>query len=92
MNYEGTLNVLNACKRLGIKKIVMSSSPSTRFPYPDPNVEGLTEDQLKTKNGGDFARVFLQPYAETKALGEALIREACGSKQVLTCRRPTKRL
>jgi nucleoside-diphosphate-sugar epimerase len=92
VNYEGTLNVLNACKRLGIKKIVMSSSPSTRFPYPDPNVEGLTEDQLKAKNGGDFARVFLQPYAETKALGEALIREACGSKQVLTCRRPTKRL
>jgi nucleoside-diphosphate-sugar epimerase len=38
VNYEGTVNVLEACKALGIKKIVMSSSPSTRFPYPDPNI------------------------------------------------------
>lgn len=49
VNYEGTLNVLNACKKHGIKKLVMSSSPSTRFPYPDPNVEGLTEEELFTK-------------------------------------------
>lgn len=80
VNYEGTVNVLNACKFHGIKKIVMSSSPSTRFPYPDPNIEGLTEDQLHDKNKGDFAPVFLQPYAETKAMGERLIREACGSE------------
>ena len=38
VNYGGTVNVINACKALGIKRIVMSSSPSTRFPYPDPNV------------------------------------------------------
>lgn len=81
VNYEGTVNVLNACKALDIKKIVMSSSPSTRFPYPDPNVEGLTEDDLIKKNGGDYAPKFLQPYAETKALGEAVVRKACGSKK-----------
>lgn len=81
VNYEGTLNVLQACRESGIKKLVMSSSPSTRFPYPDPNVEGLTEDQLFEKNGGDFAPVFLQPYAETKALGEKAARDACGSKE-----------
>jgi nucleoside-diphosphate-sugar epimerase len=81
VNYEGTLNVLNACKQLGIRKIVMSSSPSTRFPYPDPNVRGLTEDQLFKKNGGHFTPVFLQPYAETKALGERAILDACGSKE-----------
>lgn len=80
VNYEGSLHILNACKKLGIKKIVMSSSPSTRFPYPDPNVLNLTEDQLKEKNGGDYAKVFLQPYAETKAKGEEVIRKACGSK------------
>lgn len=80
VNYEGTLNVLAAVKALDIKKIVMSSSPSTRFPYPDPNVEGLTEADLFVKNGGDFTPVFLQPYAETKALGEAAVRKACGSK------------
>lgn len=80
VNYEGTLNVLNACKTHGIKRIVMSSSPSTRFPYPDPNINGLTEDQLYQINKGDFAPVFLQPYAETKAMGEKLIRDACGTK------------
>lgn len=79
VNYEGTLNVLNACKALGILKLVMSSSPSTRFPYPDPNIRGLTEQQLNHQNGGDYAPVFLQPYAETKALGEKAVREACGT-------------
>ena len=46
VNYEGTVNVVEACKRLGITRIVMSSSPSTRFPYPDPDVSNLTEDEL----------------------------------------------
>lgn len=63
VNYEGSLNVLNACNTLGIRKIVMSSSPSTRFPYPDPSVVGYSEDDLYRINGGDFAPVFLQPYA-----------------------------
>ena len=80
VNYDGTINVLNACKALGIKKIVMSSSPSTRFPYPDPNVNGFTEEQLVEINGGEYAKVFLQPYAETKALGEKAVRDACGTK------------
>ena len=79
VNYEGTLNVLNACKKCNIKRIVMSSSPSTRFPYPDPNIEGLTEDELSVLNKGDYAPVFLQPYAETKAKGEKVVREACGT-------------
>lgn len=80
VNYEGTLNILDACKKLGIKRLVMSSSPSTRFPYPDPNVSNLTEDELFQKNGGDYAPQFLQPYAETKALGEKAVLDACGNK------------
>lgn len=81
VNYDGSQNVLNACKLHDVKKIVMSSSPSTRFPYPDPNIDGLTEDDLVRVNGGDYAPVFLQPYAKTKAMGEKLIRDACGSKE-----------
>ena len=81
VNYDGSVNILNGCKAHGVKKIVFSSSPSTRFPYPDPNVDMLTEEQLKEKNQGDYAPVFLQPYAETKAQGEKIIREACGSKE-----------
>lgn len=81
VNYNGTLNILNACKKLNIKRIVMSSSPSTRFPYPDPNIDGLTEKDLFMKNKGDYAPKFLQPYAETKALGEKIILDSCGSKK-----------
>jgi nucleoside-diphosphate-sugar epimerase len=81
VNYEGTLNVLIACKKLGIKKLVMSSSPSTRFPCPDPNVNNLTEDMLFAKNGGDYAPYFLQPYAETKALGEKAVLDAGGNRE-----------
>jgi nucleoside-diphosphate-sugar epimerase len=80
VNFDGSANVLNACKAHNIKRIVMSSSPSTRFPYPDPNVRNKTEAELQVINKGDFAPVFLQPYAETKALGEKLVRDACGSK------------
>jgi nucleoside-diphosphate-sugar epimerase len=81
VNYEGSLNVLNACKAQNVKRIVFSSSPSTRFPYPDPDINGLTEEELFVKNKGDFAPVFLQPYAATKAQGEKVIREACGTKE-----------
>jgi len=118
VNYEGTVNVVEACKRLGITRIVMSSSPSTRFPYPNPDVSNLTEEELAEVthqhhyitstpsrtltvtltpalpytlcafpfhlrckvNGGDFTPVFLQPYAETKAMGEKYCRDACGTK------------
>jgi nucleoside-diphosphate-sugar epimerase len=80
VNYEGSLNILKACREQGVKRIVMSSSPSTRFPYPDPNVNGYTEDQLREINGGEYAPVFLQPYAETKAMGEKAIRDACGTE------------
>lgn len=44
VNYLGTLNVIEACKAAGVKKIVMSSSPSTRFLGSD--VDGLTEEQM----------------------------------------------
>jgi nucleoside-diphosphate-sugar epimerase len=81
VNYIGTLNIIEACKIHDVKRIVISSSPSTRFPYPDPNVNGLTEEQLKIQNKGDFAPVFLQPYAETKALGEKAVTDCCGRKE-----------
>lgn len=81
VNYEGTLNILSACKKFDIKRLVMSSSPSTRFPYPDPNVVGYTEYDLFVKNGGQYAPKFLQPYAETKALGEKAVLDVCGTKE-----------
>ena len=71
VNYEGTLNVINACKANGVRKCVMSSSPSTRFDGSD--VDGLTEDQMPSLPQSSY----LQTYAETKAMGEIAMREAC---------------
>ncbi|CAM9163130.1 unnamed protein product [Discosporangium mesarthrocarpum] len=68
VNYMGTLNVLGACKRFGVAKLIMSSSPSTRFDGKD--IDGLREDQLKTP------KKFLQMYAESKAMGEKAVLEA----------------
>jgi len=45
VNYEGTKNVVELCRKRGIPKIVFSSSPSTRFDGGD--VRGLREDQLR---------------------------------------------
>ena len=61
VNYQGTLNVIRACRAAGVRKIVMSSSPSTRFDGAD--VDGLTEAQMPSLPQARY----LQTYAETKA-------------------------
>ncbi|KAL1507043.1 hypothetical protein AB1Y20_007905 [Prymnesium parvum] len=71
VNHEGTLNVIKACKKAGVKKVVMSSSPSTRFDGSD--VDGLTEDAMPKLPQPRY----LQTYAETKALGEKAMTDAC---------------
>jgi nucleoside-diphosphate-sugar epimerase len=71
VNYHGTLNVIEACKKNGVPKLVMSSSPSTRFTGED--VDGLTEDLLPPLP----LKEYMQDYAATKAQGEMACREAC---------------
>lgn len=80
VNYNGSVNMLAACKAHGIKKLVLSSSPSTRFPHPDPNVNGLSEADLFHVNKKDYPDHFQQQYASSKALGEKAILDACGNK------------
>jgi nucleoside-diphosphate-sugar epimerase len=80
VNYGGSLNVLEACRAHGIRKLVMSSSPSTRFPYPDPNVRGKREDELEADNGGTYSPQFHATYAKTKAMGEQAVLEACSDE------------
>ena len=71
VNYQGTINVLEACRQNKVPRLVMSSSPSTRFDGSD--VDGLTEEDMPKL---PLPR-YLQIYAETKALGEMAVREAC---------------
>jgi len=57
-----------------VPKCVMSSSPSTRF--DGSNIVGLTEDQLPPLPQKEY----LAEYAETKALGELAMRDACSDE------------
>ena len=82
VNFGGTLNVIAACKKFGVKKLVMSSSPSTRFVgslWSRPCVDGLTEDEMPSLP----LQSYLQPYAATKAMGEMAVTAAC-SDELLT--------
>ena len=76
VNYDGTVNVIDACKSLGIRKIVMSSSPSTRFHGGDIN--GAKESELT------YPKRFLQAYAESKAKGEEACMAACDGETLFT--------
>jgi len=71
VNVQGTQHVLDACKRWGVPKLVMSSSPSTRFDGSD--VDGLLETELPSIPQAKY----LQEYAKTKADGELLVTRAC---------------
>ncbi|CAN0200960.1 unnamed protein product [Ectocarpus sp. 6 AP-2014] len=75
VNYQGSLNVLGACRKHGVGKLIMSSSPSTRFDGSD--IDGLKEDEL------EYPKKFLQLYAESKAKGEVAVLGAC-SDSLLT--------
>mmetsp|Transcript_16879 Transcript_16879/g.38126 ORF Transcript_16879/g.38126 Transcript_16879/m.38126 type:complete len:406 (-) Transcript_16879:79-1296(-) len=71
VNFGGTRHVVKACRDLGVPKIVMSSSPSTRFDGSD--IEGLSETDMPALP----MKKYLQEYAATKAAGEKLLTDAC---------------
>ncbi|RHY22636.1 hypothetical protein DYB32_009448 [Aphanomyces invadans] len=70
VNYEGTLNVIDACKAHNVTKLVLSSSPSTRFDGSD--VDGLTEDEMPQLPLPHY----MQEYAETKAMADMAVLAA----------------
>ena len=69
--YVGYLQeVIKACKEAGVRKLVASTSPSTRFDGND--IDGACEaDLLKIPQASYQAM-----YAESKALGEIAVRKA----------------
>lgn len=78
VNYNGTVNVVDACRALGVRKIVMSSSPSTRF--DGSSFTRIVGEELPIRPPGEF----LAPYAETKAMGEVHCLKACDGDRLLT--------
>ncbi|KAL3924626.1 MAG: hypothetical protein SGARI_005998, partial [Bacillariaceae sp.] len=76
VNYEGTLRIIDGCKKYKVPKLVYSSSPSTRFTGGD--VRNLTEDDMPIPDH------FVALYAETKAAGEKAVNKACDNETFLT--------
>jgi nucleoside-diphosphate-sugar epimerase len=76
VNYDGTLRIIEGCKKYNVPKLVYSSSPSTRFTGGD--VENLTEDDMPIPDQ------FVALYAETKARGEEAVHKACDNETLLT--------
>ena len=66
-NITGTENVLSACHRNGIKKLVFTSSPSVT--HSDGDIEGGTETL-------PYPDTYNSPYPKTKALSEQLVMAA----------------
>lgn len=70
INYHGTLNVIKACRQLGIKKIVCAGTPSTRM--DGSSIRNQKEVDLPIPKKGKFTAL----YAETKHHAELAIAEA----------------
>ena len=68
-NVMGTQNVLEACRRHGIGKLVYTSTPSVTHRATHP-VEGGTADDVP------YGENFQAPYAETKAIAEKAVLAA----------------
>jgi nucleoside-diphosphate-sugar epimerase len=78
VNFQGTVNIVDACKKYHIPRLVFSSSPGTRF--TGENIRGLREDQLPALP----LKKTLSLYGETKARGEMYALKAC-SDTLLVC-------
>jgi nucleoside-diphosphate-sugar epimerase len=78
-NVVGTENVLRACRELGIKRLVYTSSPSVTFHGGDQ--EGIDEST-------PYPATFLAPYPATKAQAEQAVLAANGPDLATVALRP----
>lgn len=78
-NVDGTRNVLEACRRHSIPRLVHTSTPSVVFDGSD--MEGVDESV-------PYARRFEAAYPETKAEAERIVLAANGPELATTALRP----
>lgn len=76
INVTGTRNVLEGCRRHGVKRLVFTSSPSVTF-------DG--QDQSGIDESVGYSRRWLCHYAQTKALAEQAVLAANGRDGLSTC-------
>jgi len=74
-NVIGTENVINACKKHGVKKLIYTSSPSVVY---------NATNQVNIDETTPYPQKFLAYYPETKAIAEQKVLEANGHDSLLT--------
>lgn len=79
INVEGTRNVIEACKKQGVKKLIFTSSPSVVFDNSD--MEYVDESV-------PYPESYLCEYPRTKALAEQLVLSANGDRLLTVALRP----
>jgi nucleoside-diphosphate-sugar epimerase len=78
-NVQGTQNVIQVCRELGVRRLVYTSSPSVVFTGGDE--DGIDEST-------PYARLFLADYPRTKALAEQAVLAANDPKLATVALRP----
>lgn len=76
INLHGTQNIVSACRKHNVQKLVFSSSPSVIFDATDQN--GLDES-------APYPDKWLCSYPESKAAAEKLVLDANDNEHLLTC-------
>ncbi|PWA75698.1 3beta-hydroxysteroid-dehydrogenase/decarboxylase isoform 2 [Artemisia annua] len=77
VNVQGTKNVIDACTKLNVKRLIYTSSPSVVFDGVHGIYNGEESMPYPSKHNDS--------YSETKAEGEALVIKANGVNGLLTC-------
>nr|GEV53562.1 3-beta hydroxysteroid-dehydrogenase/ decarboxylase-like isoform X1 [Tanacetum cinerariifolium] len=77
VNVQGTKNVIAACTKLNVKRLIYTSSPSVVFDGIHGIYNGEESMPYPSKHNDS--------YSETKAEGEALVIKANGINGLLTC-------
>jgi len=80
VNFDGTMNILEACKKFKVKRMVLSGTPSTRFHGVGISGKGIEELEMP-KN-------FVAEYARTKAKAEIAVMNAITDDFLATCVMP----
>ena len=75
INVEGTRNVIDACVKNNVKKLIYTSSPSVVY-------DGTSEEM--TDESAPYPESFLNPYSETKAEAEKMVLEENTKGSLLT--------
>jgi nucleoside-diphosphate-sugar epimerase len=83
VNVTGTQNVIAACRRHGVRKLVYTSSPSVVFDGRD--MEGADESVPYSVN---YAARYAAHYPKTKAMAEQLVRAANDAQLATVSLRP----